>query len=52
MAGTGDDPSALLASAKDAHEHRIVVDAIAAALGEYCEWVRCERVVVARRSDA
>ena len=32
MAGTGADPSALLASAKDAHEHRIVVDAIAAAL--------------------
>ena len=37
MAGTGDDPSALLASAKDAHEHRIVVDAIAAALRDRCE---------------
>jgi menaquinone-specific isochorismate synthase len=40
MAGTGDDPDALLASAKDAHEHRIVVDAIAAELGDLCSDLR------------
>jgi menaquinone-specific isochorismate synthase len=37
MAGTGDDPAALLASAKDAHEHRIVVDAITAVLENLCD---------------
>jgi menaquinone-specific isochorismate synthase len=42
MAGTGDDPAALLASTKDAHEHRIVVDAIVAALRDRCDAVRCE----------
>jgi menaquinone-specific isochorismate synthase len=36
MAGTGDDPDALLSSAKDAHEHRIVVDAIAEVLRTVC----------------
>jgi menaquinone-specific isochorismate synthase len=36
MAGTGDDPDALLASTKDAHEHRIVVDAIAEVLRTVC----------------
>jgi menaquinone-specific isochorismate synthase len=40
MAGTGDDPDALLASAKDAHEHRIVVDAIAAELHDLCSDLR------------
>jgi menaquinone-specific isochorismate synthase len=42
MAGTGDDPATLLASTKDAHEHRIVVDAIAAALRDRCDAVHCE----------
>jgi menaquinone-specific isochorismate synthase len=42
MAGTGDDPSELLGSEKDAHEHRIVVDAIAAALRAHCDVVECE----------
>jgi menaquinone-specific isochorismate synthase len=42
MAGTGDDPSTLLGSAKDAHEHRIVVDAIASALRERCDLVECD----------
>jgi menaquinone-specific isochorismate synthase len=37
MAGTGDDPAALLASAKDAREHRIVVDAIVETLSTLCE---------------
>jgi menaquinone-specific isochorismate synthase len=36
MAGTGVDPAALLASQKDAHEHRVVVDAIAGALEPVC----------------
>jgi menaquinone-specific isochorismate synthase len=36
MAGTGVDPAALVASRKDAHEHRVVVDAIAAALQPVC----------------
>jgi menaquinone-specific isochorismate synthase len=39
MAGTGVDPSALLASRKDAHEHRVVVDAIAGALQPVCAGV-------------
>jgi menaquinone-specific isochorismate synthase len=42
MAGTGDDPEALLASAKDAHEHRIVVDAIASVLRDVCDPVDCD----------
>jgi menaquinone-specific isochorismate synthase len=40
MAGTGDDPDALLASTKDAHEHRIVVDAIADELRDLCTDLR------------
>ncbi len=36
MAGTGADPAALLASRKDAHEHGVVVDAIAGALQPVC----------------
>ena len=36
MAGTGVDPAVLLASRKDAHEHRVVVDAIAGALEPVC----------------
>jgi menaquinone-specific isochorismate synthase len=36
LAGTGEDAQHLLASAKDAHEHRIVVDAVAASLRDLC----------------
>ena len=42
MAGTGMDAAALLASQKDAHEHRVVVDAIAGALEPVCTGVTCE----------
>lgn len=37
MAGTGTDPVELAASMKDAHEHRIVVDAIVASLADVCD---------------
>jgi len=37
MAGTGADPAALLASAKDAHEHAIVVDVITSVLQQLCD---------------
>jgi menaquinone-specific isochorismate synthase len=36
MAGTGEDPRQLLASAKDGREHAIVVEAVAAALRDVC----------------
>ncbi len=36
MAGTGDEPAALLASQKDAHEHRVVVEAIERVLATVC----------------
>jgi menaquinone-specific isochorismate synthase len=42
LAGTGVDTSALVRSAKDAHEHRLVVDAVVAALGHLCSAVRAE----------
>jgi menaquinone-specific isochorismate synthase len=37
LAGTAADPATLLASAKDAREHRIVVDAIVGALRSCCD---------------
>ena len=40
MAGTGRDASVLRASAKDAREHRLVVDAVVQALGTLCDDVR------------
>jgi menaquinone-specific isochorismate synthase len=36
LAGTGIDPDALARSAKDAHEHRLVVDAVVGALRMHC----------------
>ncbi len=36
LAGTGVDTSALVRSAKDGHEHRLVVDAVVDALGRLC----------------
>src|SRR5262245_6166075 len=42
MAGTGDDPDTLLASRKDANEHRIVVEAIVDTLGTVCEDVSAD----------
>jgi menaquinone-specific isochorismate synthase len=42
LAGTGVDTSALVRSAKDAHEHRLVVDAVVAALGRLCSAVRAD----------
>jgi menaquinone-specific isochorismate synthase len=37
MAGTGRNASALRASVKDSHEHRLVVDAVVRALGTLCD---------------
>jgi menaquinone-specific isochorismate synthase len=42
LAGTGTDADALLASRKDAHEHRVVVDAVVKALATRCDDVRAE----------
>jgi menaquinone-specific isochorismate synthase len=39
LAGTGTSAEQLLASRKDAFEHRVVVDAVRAALGKHCEQV-------------
>lgn len=51
MAGTGDDPTRLLASAKDGREHQIVVDAVAAILAEHCTSVRAEGPTAMRFAD-
>jgi len=48
MAGTGDDPAALLASAKDAHEHRVVVDALLGALRSLCRDLDADGPVAVR----
>jgi menaquinone-specific isochorismate synthase len=42
LAGTGTDPARLLASGKDGHEHRVVVDAVTRALTRCCGAVRAE----------
>jgi menaquinone-specific isochorismate synthase len=42
LAGTGTDTDALTRSAKDAHEHRLVVDAVVQALGDLCSDVRAD----------
>jgi menaquinone-specific isochorismate synthase len=42
LAGTGTDAGRLLASAKDAHEHAVVVDAVVRALTPACGAVRAE----------
>jgi len=43
-AGENDQPSRLLSSAKEREEHRLVVDAVAAALAPYCEELTVPRV--------
>ena len=42
LAGTGVDTAALVRSAKDAHEHQLVVDAVVQALRMHCSDVRAE----------
>jgi menaquinone-specific isochorismate synthase len=42
LAGTGIEPAALIRSAKDAHEHRLVVDAVVHALRDSCSGVRAD----------
>jgi menaquinone-specific isochorismate synthase len=42
LAGTGVDTSALVRSAKDGREHRLVVDAVVEALGRFCSSVRAD----------
>ncbi len=42
LAGTGIDTAALVRSAKDAHEHRLVVDAVVDALRSRCTGVHAE----------
>ncbi len=42
LAGTGTDTAALVRSAKDAHEHGFVVDAVVRALARFCSDVRAE----------
>jgi menaquinone-specific isochorismate synthase len=42
LAGTGVDTAALVRSAKDAHEHQIVVDAVVQALRSLCSDVRAD----------
>lgn len=42
LAGTGTDTAALVRSAKDAHEHRLVVDAVVNALRGPCSDVRAD----------
>ncbi len=42
LAGTGVETSALVRSAKDAHEHRLVVEAVVEALGRLCSGVQAD----------
>jgi menaquinone-specific isochorismate synthase len=42
LAGTNIETAALVRSAKDAHEHRLVVDAVVRSLGDYCSDVRAD----------
>jgi menaquinone-specific isochorismate synthase len=42
LAGTNVETAALVRSAKDAHEHRLVVDAVVRGLGFYCSDVRAD----------
>jgi len=42
LAGTATDATSLVRSAKDAHEHRLVVDAVVEALGRHCTAVRTD----------
>ena len=42
LAGTGIDTAALVGSAKDAHEHQLVVDAVVGALRSLCTQVHAE----------
>lgn len=51
LAGTGDDPARLLASAKDAWEHRVVVDDVARHLRETCGEVEVDGPAAVRFAD-
>jgi menaquinone-specific isochorismate synthase len=42
LAGTAVETAALVRSAKDAHEHRLVVDAVVQVLGAFCSNVRAD----------
>jgi menaquinone-specific isochorismate synthase len=51
LAGTGTDTAALARSAKDAHEHHFVVDAVATTLAGFCSDVRADGPALLELAD-
>lgn len=51
LAGTGVDTAALVRSAKDAHEHGLVIDAVVGALRNYCSDVRTDGPIPLELAD-